>query len=81
HSWNGKAHVDMSNSRLEVMIFLHLVQQGVERSGGDALQSQENMDNATRLDRFSTDLTLNKGTMTLDDMFWQSSLLALTVSG
>lgn len=81
HSWKGKAHVDMSNTRLEGMNFQQLVQQAVERSGGDAQQSQENMDNATRLDRFTTDLTLNKGTLTLDDMVGQSSMLALTGSG
>lgn len=71
----------MSNTRLEGMNFQQLVQQAVERSGGDAQQSQENMDNATRLDRFTTDLTLNKGTLTLDDMVGQSSMLALTGSG
>ncbi len=81
HSWKGKAHVDMSNTRLEGMNFQQLVQQAVVRSGGDAQQSQENMDNATQLDRFTTDLTLNKGTLTLDDMSGQSSMLALTGSG
>ncbi|ECC8922873.1 outer membrane assembly protein AsmA [Salmonella bongori] len=81
HSWKGKAHVDMSNTRLEGMNFQQLVQQAVVRSGGDAQQSQENMDNATQLDHFTTDLTLNKGTLTLDDMRGQSSMLALTGSG
>lgn len=80
-SWKGRAHVDMSNTRLEGMNFQQLVQQAVERSGDDAQQSQENMDNATRLDRFTTDLTLNKGTLTLDDMAGQSAMLALTGSG
>ncbi|MEG1422623.1 MAG: outer membrane assembly protein AsmA [Citrobacter sp.] len=80
HSWQGQAHVDMSDTRMEGMNFQQLVQQAVERSGGD-VKSQQNLDNVTRLDRFVTDLTLDNGKVSLDDMEGQSAMLALSGKG
>ncbi|WP_196210773.1 outer membrane assembly protein AsmA [Citrobacter sp. Res13-Sevr-PEB04-36] len=80
HSWQGQAHVDMSDTRMEGMNFQQLVQQAVERSGGD-VKSQQNLDNVTRLDRFVTELSLDNGKVSLDDMEGQSALLALSGHG
>ncbi|WP_436856455.1 outer membrane assembly protein AsmA [Citrobacter tructae] len=80
HSWQGNAHVDMRDTRMDGMNFQQLVQQAVERSGGD-IQTLQNFDNATRLDRFVTDLTLDHGKLSLDNMEGDSSMLALTGKG
>lgn len=80
HSWQGKAHVDMRDTRMDGMNFQQLIQQAVERSGGD-VQSMQNFDNATRLTRFVTDLTLDSGKLTLDNMAGESAILALTGQG
>ena len=62
------------------MNFQQLIQQAVERSGGD-VQSVENVDNATRLARFVTDLTLDHDKLVLDNMAGESAMLALTGQG
>lgn len=80
HNWQGQASVEMSDTRMEGMNFQQLVQQAVERSGGD-VTSQQDLDNVTRLDRFVTDLTLNNGKVMLDDMEGQSAMLALSGKG
>lgn len=80
HSWQGQAHVEMSDTRMEGMNFQQMIQQAVERSGGD-VKSQQNLDNVTRLDRFITDLTLDNGELTLDNMAGESAMLALTGKG
>lgn len=80
HSWQGQAHVEMSDTRMEGMNFQQMIQQAVERSGGD-VKSQQNLDNVTRLDRFVTDLTLDNGEVTLDNMTGESAMLALTGKG
>lgn len=80
HSWQGQAHVDMRDTRMDGMNFQQLIQQAIERSGGDA-QSVQNFDNATRLERFVTDLTLDHGKLALDNMVGESSMLALTGNG
>lgn len=80
HSWQGKAHVDMRDTRMEGMNFQQLIQQAVERSGGD-VQSMQSVDNATRLARFVTDLTLDHGKLTLDNMAGESAMLSLTGQG
>ncbi|HAU4330542.1 outer membrane assembly protein AsmA [Citrobacter freundii] len=80
HHWQGQASVEMSDTRMEGMNFQQLVQQAVERSGGD-VTSQQDLDNVTRLDRFVTDLTLNNGKVMLDDMEGQSAMLALSGKG
>ncbi|AYL66701.1 outer membrane assembly protein AsmA [Citrobacter werkmanii] len=80
HSWQGQAHVEMSHTRMEGMNFQQMIQQAVERSGGD-VKSQQNLDNVTRLDRFVTDMTLDNGEVTLDNMAGESAMLALTGKG
>jgi AsmA protein len=51
---------------MEGLNFQQLVQQAVARSSD--VQAQENYDNVTRLDTFSTDVSLDTGVMTLADM-------------
>ena len=78
-SWQGQAHVDLANSRMEGLNFQQLVQQAVERSSN--VKAQENFESATRLDSFTTDMTLDNGQLSLDDMQGKSSLLALSGKG
>lgn len=80
HNWQGQAHVEMADTRMEGMNFQQMIQQAVERNGGD-VKAAENFDNVTRLDRFTTDLTLKDGVVTLNDMQGQSPVLALTGEG
>ena len=70
----------MTDTRMEGMNFQQMIQQAVERNGGD-VKAAENFDNVTRLDRFTTDLTLKDGVVTLNDMQGQSPVLALTGEG
>jgi AsmA protein len=62
-SWQGQAHLQMSDTRTEGLNFQQLVQQAVARSTN--VQAQENYDNATRLDSMSSDLLLDSGEVTL----------------
>ncbi|WP_230350726.1 outer membrane assembly protein AsmA [Lelliottia sp. WAP21] len=78
--WQGQAHVELTNTRMEGLNFQQLVQQAVERSSSN-VKANENYDSATRLDSFTTDLTLDNGQLTLDNMQGQSALLALTGQG
>ncbi|MCI1898029.1 MAG: outer membrane assembly protein AsmA [Enterobacter sp.] len=78
-SWQGKAHVELANTRMEGLNFQQLVQQAVERSS--SVKANESYDSATRLDSFTTDLSLNNGQLSLDDMQGQSALIALTGTG
>lgn len=78
-SWQGQAHLQMSDTRTEGLNFQQLVQQAVERSTN--VQAQENYDNATRLDSMSSDLLLDKGAVTLKSLQGQSELMALTGQG
>ncbi|EPF6160096.1 outer membrane assembly protein AsmA [Citrobacter sedlakii] len=80
HNWQGQARVEMRDTRMDGMNFQQLVQQAVERSGGD-VEAMRNYDNATRLDRFVTDLTLDHGKLGLNSMEGESSVLALTGKG
>ena len=80
HTWQGTAHVEMADTRMQGMNFQQMIQQAVERNGGD-VKAAENFDNVTRLDRFTTDLTLKDGVVTLNDMQGQSPVLALTGEG
>lgn len=77
--WQGQAHVELKDSRMEGLNFQQLVQQAVERSSN--VQAQENYDSATRLDSFTSDLTLDNGQLSLDGMQGSSSLLSLTGEG
>ena len=80
HTWQGTAYVEMADTRMEGMNFQQMIQQAVERNGGD-VKAAENFDNVTRLDHFSTDLTLDNGVVTLDDMQGESPMLALSGAG
>lgn len=77
--WQGQAHLDLKNSRMEGLNFQQLVQQAVERSSD--VKAQDNYDSATRLDSFTTDLTLDNGQLSLDGMQGTSSLLSITGEG
>ncbi|QLN19675.1 outer membrane assembly protein AsmA [Escherichia coli] len=79
-TWQGQAHVEMADTRMEGMNFQQMIQQAVERNGGD-VKAAENFDNVTRLDSFTTDLTLKDGVVTLNDMQGQSPVLALSGAG
>lgn len=78
-SWQGQAHLQMSDTRTEGLNFQQLVQQAVARSTN--VQAQGNYDNATRLDSMSSDLLLDKGEVTLKSLQGQSELMALTGQG
>jgi AsmA protein len=80
HSWQGKASITMKDSRLKGMNFQQLIQQAVERSNSD-VKAQQNYDNVTVLESFSTAATLDKGLLTLDSMQGNSSVLALQGEG
>ncbi|HDR2753392.1 outer membrane assembly protein AsmA [Enterobacter cloacae] len=77
--WQGQAHLDLKDTRMEGLNFQQLVQQAVERSSD--VKAKENYDSATRLDAFTTDLTLDNGQLSLDGMEGTSSLLSLTGAG
>jgi AsmA protein len=77
--WRGQAHLEMRNTRMEGLNFQQLVQQAVERSSN--VKVKENVDNATRLDSFVTDLSLDEGQVTLDDMQGASPMLMLEGNG
>ncbi|MGS4679141.1 outer membrane assembly protein AsmA [Enterobacter soli] len=77
--WQGQAHLDLKDTRMEGLNFQQLVQQAVERSSD--VKAKENYDSATRLDAFTTDLTLDNGQLSLDSMEGTSSLLSLTGAG
>ena len=77
--WQGQAHVELKDTRMEGLNFQQLVQQAVERSSN--VKVQENYDSATRLDHFTSELTLDNGKLSLDEMQGTSSLLSLTGEG
>ena len=79
-SWQGQAQIQMADSRAEGLNFQQLVQRAVARSTSN-VQAQENYDNATRLDSFSTELELDDGLVALRRMQGQSELIALTGQG
>jgi AsmA protein len=78
-SWQGQAKLSLLDSRAEGLNFQQLVQQAVERS--THVKAKENLESATRLDAFTSDLSLDNGLMTLNDMSGKSSLLALDGQG
>lgn len=79
HSWQGDATLTLRDSRAEGLNFQQLVQQAVERSTN--VQAKENLDNATRLDAFSSEMSLDEGVMQFTKMSGQSALLALDGNG
>ncbi len=80
HGWQGKASVEMANSRLEGMNFQQLVQRAVTRNNAD-VQAQQDYDDATVMERFSASATLNSGKLQLQQMAGESAVLALTGDG
>lgn len=80
HTWQGKAHIELQDTRMEGMNFQQMIQQAVERNGGD-VKAVGNFDNVTRLDHFTTDLALNDGEVTLNDMQGESPVMTLTGTG
>lgn len=78
-NWQGDAHVEIKDSRMEGLNFQQLIQQAVARSSD--VEVQQNYDNATRLDSFRTELALKDGMMTMADMQGSSPLLSLSGEG
>lgn len=79
-SWQGDAQLELAHSRLQGMNFQQLIQQAVSRSN-DGVDAQQNLDNATVLDHFSTAASLDSGILALSDMVGESSVLSLTGNG
>lgn len=79
-SWQGKASVEMANSRLEGMNFQQLVQRAVTRNNND-VQAQQEYDDATVMEHFKASATLNSGKLQLQQMAGESAVLALTGNG
>lgn len=77
--WQGDAHVEIKDSRMDGLNFQQLIQQAVARSSD--VQVQQDYDNATHLDSFSTELSLDNGVMTLANMQGSSPLLSLEGEG
>jgi AsmA protein len=78
-SWQGQAKLSLLDSRAEGLNFQQLVQQAVERS--THVKAKENLESATHLDVFTSDLSLDNGVMILNGMSGKSSLLALDGQG
>lgn len=78
-NWQGQAHVEMSNTRMEGLNFQQLVQQAVERSSN--VKAKDNFENATRLHRFVTELSLDNGQLSLESMQGESPMLSLEGDG
>ena len=78
-NWQGQAHVEMSNTRMEGLNFQQLVQQAVERSSN--VKVKDNFENATRLNRFVTELSLDNGQLSLESMQGESPMLSLEGDG
>ena len=79
HDWQGKAQLRLMDSRAEGLNFQQLVQQAVERSTN--VKAKENFDSATRLDEFTSVMTLDHGLMGLNEMTGKSSMIALDGQG
>lgn len=78
-SWDGQAAVTLRRVRAQGLNFQQLVQQAVERSMN--IKAQENFSSATELDNFTSELALDSGMLSLDDMAGNSRMLALTGEG
>ncbi|WP_313109888.1 outer membrane assembly protein AsmA [Atlantibacter sp.] len=79
-NWQGEASVEMANSRLEGMNFQQMIQQAVERNNG-SVKGQQFEENATKLESFTTDVSLDHGLLTLNQMEGRSAMLTLTGQG
>ena len=77
--WQGQANLELKETRTEGLNFQQLVQQAVERSTD--IRAQENYDSATRLDELTTDIDLDSGILTLNNLSGKSSLMQMTGKG
>ncbi|EMO7186193.1 outer membrane assembly protein AsmA [Pluralibacter gergoviae] len=78
-SWDGQASLALRNSRAQGLNFQQLVQQAVARSAN--VKVQDSFTNATELDSLTSELSLDSGMLSLDDMAGKSQMLALTGEG
>lgn len=78
-SWDGQASLALRNSLAQGLNFQQLVQQAVARSAN--VKVQDSFTNATELDSLTSELSLDSGMLSLDDMAGQSQMLALTGEG
>ncbi|EMM0379280.1 outer membrane assembly protein AsmA [Pluralibacter gergoviae] len=78
-SWDGQASLALRNSRAQGLNFQQLVQQAVARSAN--VKVQDSFTNATELDSLTSELSLDSGMLSLDDMAGQSQMLVLTGEG
>ena len=79
HRWDGQAGLTLLNARARGLNFQQLVQQAVERSAN--VRAKEAYGNATDLDQLSSELSLDSGMLSLDDIVGQSKMLAVTGEG
>lgn len=78
-SWDGQASLALRNSQAQGLNFQQLVQQAVARSAN--VKVQDSFTNATELDSLTSELSLDSGMLSLDDMAGKSQMLALTGEG
>ena len=78
-SWDGQASLALRNSRAQGLNFQQLVQQAVARSAN--VKVQDSFSNATELDSLTSEMSLDSGMLSLDDMNGHSKMLALTGEG
>ncbi|WPU24646.1 outer membrane assembly protein AsmA [Cedecea neteri] len=79
-NWQGDAQLELAHSRLEGMNFQQLIQQAVSRNN-EGVDAQQNVQNVTELDHFSTSASLDNGLLTMTKMVGESSVLSLTGEG
>jgi len=78
-SWQGQAKLTLLDSRAEGLNFQQLVQQAVERSTN--VKAKESLESATRLDELTSSMTLDNGTLSLNEMSGKSPMMALGGKG
>ena len=78
-SWDGQASLALRNTRGQGLNFQQLVQQAVARS--TRVRAKDSFSNVTELDSLTSELSLDSGMLSLDDMNGRSQMLALTGEG
>ncbi|WP_312739361.1 outer membrane assembly protein AsmA [Cedecea neteri] len=79
-NWQGEAQLELAHSRLEGMNFQQLIQQAASRNN-EGVEAQQNAQNVTELDHFTTSASLDNGLLTMTKMVGESSVLSLTGEG
>lgn len=79
-SWQGNAHINLGQARLQGMNFQQLIQQAISRST-DGISILDSDDNTTALESLTAQVLLNNGNLKLNAMTGQSRMLSLTGSG